>query len=225
MQIPLNDIPVIVGKSSSVLEHIKKENAQDLKFKLDGLYPKDKFKDGLELVPFNRIQAERYIIYWPQADEDKIEELMTLKTKEEQELRKLESITEDKIALGEQQPESDHFFKSQESAAGYFEDRHYRDAKGWFSYEMRNKNKQAKYLYLAYFDTNKNRVLNIDVNGKNVVSRTLEGAFGTKIQQLILEIPQSEFNIEKLTVTIKAKDEKYTAKIIELRLLNQTFNP
>ena len=222
--IPLNDIPVIVGNSSSVLEHIKKENAQSLKFKLDGLYPKEKFKDGLELVPFNSIQAERYIIYWPQADEDKIEELMTQKAKEEQELRKLESITEDKISLGEQQPESDHFFKSPDSYAGYFDEYHFRDSKAWFSYEMRNKNKKAKFLYISYFDLDKNRSLNIEINGKNIISKTLDGTKGSALQHLAIPIPISEYDKEMLLVKIIGKEEQYTAKIVGLRLLNQNIN-
>ena len=224
MPIPLNDIPVIVSKSSSVLEHIKKENNEDLKFKLDGLYPKDKFKEGLELVPFNSIQAERYIIYWPQADEDKIEELMTQKAKEEQELRKLESITEDKISLGEQQPESDHFFKSPDSYAGYFDEYHFRDSKAWFSYEMRNKNKKAKFLYISYFDLDKNRSLNIEINGKNIISKTLDGSKGASLQHLVIPIPPSEYDKETLIVKIIGKEEQYTAKIVGIRLLNQNIN-
>jgi len=222
--IPLNDIPVIVGKSSSVLEHIKKENTQGLKFKLDGVYPKEKFKDGLELVPFNTIQAERYIIYWPQADEDKIEELMTQKAKEEQELRKLESIIEDKISLGEQQPESDHFFKSPDSYAGYFDEYHFRDSKAWFSYEMRNKNKKAKFLYISYFDLDKNRSLNIEINGENIISKTLDGSKGASLQHLVIPIPPSEYDKETLIVKIIGKEEQYTAKIVGIRLLNQNIN-
>lgn len=222
-QIPLNDIPVIVGKSSSVLDHIKKENNQGLKFKLNGLYPKEKFKEGLELVPFNSIQAERYIIYWPQADEDKIEELMTQKAKEEQELRKLENITEDKISLGEQQPESDHFFKSPDSYAGYFDEYHFRDSKAWFSYEMRNKNKKARFLYISYFDLDQNRALNIEVNGKNIISKTLDGTKGATLQHIAIPIPTSEHDKETLLVKINGKEEQYTAKIVQLRLLNQTI--
>jgi hypothetical protein len=43
--------------------------------------------------------------------------------------------------LGEQQPESDHFIESKDSGTGYMEDRHFRDAKGWFSYQMKNNGK------------------------------------------------------------------------------------
>jgi hypothetical protein len=69
----LNDIPTILGSSTTVLDHLKPVNQKDLTFKINGLYPQNKFSNGLELVPFYQVQEERYIIYFPQATQDKIE--------------------------------------------------------------------------------------------------------------------------------------------------------
>ncbi|MFC3158411.1 DUF4986 domain-containing protein [Chryseobacterium arachidis] len=109
-QIPLNDIPTILGSSTTVLNHLKPVNEKDLTFKINGLYPQNKFSTGLELVPFYKVKEERYIIYFPQATQDKIEIIQQKKAQEEEAVRKLDNITTDKIQLGEQQPESDHFF-------------------------------------------------------------------------------------------------------------------
>src|SRR5690606_4057705 len=97
-----------------------------------------------------------------------IENILKQRAKEEAETRKLDMITADKIQLGEQQPESDHIIESKDSGTGYMEDRHFRDAKGWFSYRIKNTGKNASYLYLLYFDANTSRTLNIEINDKKI---------------------------------------------------------
>lgn len=223
-QIPLNDIPVILGNGKEVINHVKQVNDKNLTFSLTGLYPKEKFDKGFQLVPFYKIQEERYILYWPQADQDKIEIIQKMKAKEEAETRKLDLITADKIQLGEQQPESDHYFESKDSNSGYMEDRHFRDAKGWFSYRMKNPGKNAAYLYILYFDANANRTLNIDINGKKVSAKKLEGKAGNSPQYMLLPIPETEKDKEILTVKFYAEEQMTTSKIIEVRLLTKDYN-
>ena len=221
-QIPLNDIPAILGSSTTVLNHLQPVNEKDLKFKISGLYPQNKFSNGLELVPFYQIQEERYIIYFPQATQDKIEMIQKQKAKEEAEIRKQDNITTDKIQLGEQQPESDHFFDSKDSNTGYMEDRHFREAKGWFSYQMKNKEKNAKFLYITYFDANNNRTLNAEINGIKTYSKNFEGKMGGSPQTLLIPIPESEIRKEILNIKFNSGEKSLTPKIIEVRLLNQT---
>ncbi len=220
-QIPLNEIPTILGSSVSVLSHLETINGKDLTFRLKGLYPQNKFSNGLELVPFYKIQEERYIIYFPQANQDKIEIIQKQKAREEEEIRKLDNITTDKIQLGEQQPESDHFIDSKDSNTGYMEDRHFREAKGWFSYQMRNKDKNAKYLYLLYFDANNNRTLNMEINGIKAISKNFDGKLGSSPQSLLIPVPESESRKEVLTVKFNSGEKLLTPKIIEVRLLTQ----
>ncbi|KFE99811.1 acetyl-CoA carboxylase [Chryseobacterium formosense] len=220
-QIPLNEIPTILGSSTSVLSHLEAVNGKDLTFRLKGLYPQNKFSNGLELVPFYKIQEERYIIYFPQANQDKIEMIQKQKAKEEEEIRKLDNITSDKIQLGEQQPESDHFIDSKDSNTGYMEDRHFREAKGWFSYQMRNKDKNAKYLYILYFDANNNRTLNAEINGIKMISKNFDGKSGSSPLSLLIAIPESESRKEILNVKFNTKEKSLTPKIIEVRLLTQ----
>ncbi|KQT22522.1 glycosyl hydrolase [Chryseobacterium sp. Leaf405] len=220
-QIPLNDIPTILG-SSDVIDHLETVNGEDLIFKLNGLYPQNKFAEGLRLIPFYKIHEQRYIIYFPQATQDKIELIQKQKAKEETEIRKLNNITTDKIQLGEQQPESDHFFNSKDSNTGYMEDRHFREAKGWFSYQMKNKEKSAKYLYITYFDANNNRTLNAEINGIKAYSKNFEGKMGSSPQTLLIPIPESEIHKDILNIKFNSGEKSLTPKIIEVRLLNQT---
>ncbi|WP_294299898.1 glycoside hydrolase family 127 protein [uncultured Chryseobacterium sp.] len=222
-QIPLNEIPLIEGNASEVLNHVQPVSGKNLSFSISGLYPSEKFTKGLQLVPFYTIQEERYILYWPQADRNKIEIVQKQRAQEEAETRKLDQITIDKIQLGEQQPESDHFFESKDSNTGYMEDRHFRDAKGWFSYRMKNPGKNAAFLYVMYFDNNAGRILSAEINGKKVVAKKLEGKAGNAPQYMLLPIPDSEKNKEDLTVKFFAEDQAVTSRIIEVRLLTQNY--
>ncbi|MEY8759049.1 beta-L-arabinofuranosidase domain-containing protein [Chryseobacterium tongliaoense] len=222
-QIPLNDIPVIMGNSSAVVSHVKPADGENLTFNLTGLYPENKFSSGFQLVPFYTIHEERYIMYWPQADRNKIETIQKQKAREEEETGKLDKMTADKIQLGEQQPEADHFMDSKDSDTGYMEDRHFRNAKRWFSYQMKNPGKDAEYLYVSYFDDNSGRVLNVEINGQKLISRKLEGKSGNISQYILLPIPDSEKNKAILTVKFFSENQAMTSKIIEVRLLNRKY--
>lgn len=222
-QIPLNNMPVLLGDKASVVGHVSAFADAPLHFKVSGLYPKEQYAAGFTLKPFYEIEGERYIMYWPQADADKVVAMQEQKAKEEAEERRLTNITVDKITLGEQQPEADHFVETNDAYIGYMEDRHFRDARGWFSYKMRNTTKKAKYLYISYFDADRNRTLNVEINGKKVVSQVTDGKNGTSPQFLLLPVPDSEKGKESLTVKFSAATNTITSKIIEVRLLSESY--
>lgn len=222
-QVPLNEMPVVLGEASSILGHVS-AGSSPLNFRLTGLYPQQ-YEKGFNLVPFYQIQGKRYILYWPQADADKVAALQQQKAREEEVARKINAITVDRVALGEQQPEADHFIESKDAYTGYMEDRHYRDARGWFSFEMKDTYKTAKYIYITYFDADRNRQMNIEVNGKSLITKTLEGKSGSAIQQLLLPLPKSEAGKEKFTIKFTAGDNSLTSKIVEVRLVSQEVKP
>lgn len=221
-QIPLNTMPVLLGNENEVLNHVKIVDEKKLAFHADGLYPQQYHK-GFDMVPFYKIQGERYIIYWPQADADKVQKMQEEQAKAEETERQLNAITADKVILGEQQPEADHFIEMKDAYTGYMEDRHYRDARGWFSYQMRNKDKSAKYLYISYFDTDRNRTMDVAVNGKNISTKKLEGKSGTSLQYMLLTIPESERTKEKLIIKFTGTEQSLTPKVIEVRVLTKEY--
>ena len=52
-------------------------------------------------------------------------------------------MTADKVICGEQQPESDHFIRLENSRTEDDEGIHWRDAAGWFSYRMKTTGQQV----------------------------------------------------------------------------------
>jgi uncharacterized protein len=222
-QIPLNTMPVVLGNSADLLNHLKPEGNNPLTFQLGGLYP-EKYASGFTIVPFYKIQAERYIIYWPQADARKVAAMQAKQAETEKCEQLLNAITTDKVSLGQQQPENDHLIQMQDAYTGYMEDHHYRDARGWFSYQLAT-GKKARYLYIAYYDANPNRALNVEVNGQNMTTRTFEGKFGNAMQFILLQLPDDLVTEEKLTIKFSTHPNTLTPKITEVRLLTQQWRP
>lgn len=221
-QIPLKDMPIIVGETEKLISHLTPIENQPLTFKINGLYP-EKYNDGLELIPFYKLHDSRYIIYWPQATQSEVAEIRARIEAEEKERIQLDAITIDKVICGEQQPESDHFIKFEDSKTGFLEDLHWREAKGWFSYQLKNNDKNAKYLYIRYFNRDNSQEFDIQINDQNLLTKNLDGKSGDKILTELIEIPSNLQNISTLELKFKAKPEKTTTKIIDIRLLNNSL--
>lgn len=220
-QIPLQDIPMILGDPKKVIDHLKLVDASKLTFKLSDLYPNKQYENGVELVPFNSIQAERYIIYFPQATQDKVADIQNKRKEEENAQLALDAVTVDKIQLGEQQPESDHFFESKDSNSGYMEDMHYREASGWFSYRMKNTALTSKFLVLRYFDLDANRILKVEINGELFEPKLLAGKSGVQPQTFKIELSKKIKQSNLLKIKFLSEENKNVAKIIDLRLVSK----
>jgi len=218
-QIPLKEMPIIVGRAEQLPSLLQPVPGKALTFRLTSLYP-NKYAAGLELIPFFRLHESRYIIYWPQATKDKVEDLIKEIEKQEQEKIKLDALTVDKVVCGEQQPESDHFIESENSVTGFIEDVHWREARGWFSYQLRNNNKDARFLYIKYFNHAHPRSFDVFVNDEKIESLSLAGGGKEdELQTIVIKLPEGLSAIEKLTVKFAAPSGKVTARIAEVRLI------
>ena len=106
----------------------------------------------------------------------------------------LEAITVDKVVCGEQQPESDHLFASEKSFAGVFEDTRWREAEGWFSYQLKNSNLNGKYLYVSFFNNDRFRNFEIEIDGEKVKTLPLTGGKGMEQESVILPLSEVPVN-------------------------------
>ncbi len=217
-RIPLKDMPILVSEPEKIVEKLIPVAGKPLTFFLTSLYPAEKW-NGMELIPFFRIHDSRYIIYWPQATEDHVIALQTEVENKEAEKLRLDAITIDEILCGLQQPESDHFIQFENSNTGYTDENHWRDADGWFSYQLQNKNKKAAYLYITYFGQGDNRKFDIFINDEKITPINLNREKEEKIVEAVYSIPENTANKEIMTVRFVAQAESRTAKLIEVRLL------
>ncbi len=214
-QIPMKDMPIIVSEADKIISLIKPVFNEPLTFTLSSLYS-DKYPDKMELIPFFRLHDSRYIIYWPQATSEEVKDLQKRIEQEELERIKLDAITIDKVVCGEQQPESDHFIQSENSYTGFEEEVHWRETRGWFSYQMKN-NGKTKFLYLKLLNNNNLSNFDVFINGQK-----LENVNKESKENFVYNYYNIPGNLmqEKLVVKFTAHRNLVSPKIVEVRILS-----
>ena len=214
---PPEATPVMVSEPEAFLEQLSPVPGQPMTFRASaGLDVAD--QDSVDLIPFYRVHDSRYTIYWPQANGDQSEARM----KAERERLALDALTIDAVAPGEQQPESDHFFKGEDTEAGVHLGRHWRHASGWFSYELRDPQRQAKFLRITYFGGDADRSFEILINGQTLAEVTLPEGKGADFYHVDYELPVEwvrEAEEGVLTLKFEAKPGSIAGGIYGVRLL------
>lgn len=217
----LQDIPLFVSNKINYASLIKPVSHKNLTFTATNLiYPAA--KKNLELIPFYKIHNARYIIYWQTVNESGLKAMQEKLAKQEEEKAKLKLLTVDQVFPGEQQPESDHFIEMENSQTGLYKDRHWRTAKGWFSYQLTNAAQQPVSLRLTYYGKDKNRKFKILANDHIIANVSLEGDKGDVFYEVDYVIPTNvSKELSKLLVKFLAEQGSETAGIYGLRLIKK----
>ncbi|GAA4424623.1 glycoside hydrolase family 127 protein [Pontibacter saemangeumensis] len=174
---PIEEAPVLVSADRNLVAGVRPVAGKALTFTVSSLISSDVYKN-VELVPFFQVHDARYMLYWPVASPGELAARKAALREEEQIRMALEAITLDQVAPGEQQPESDHNYKGDKTESGVHRDRHWRHASGWFSYDLRDANQEARKLRITYYGLDKDRSFDILVNGALLKSVTLDGSQG-----------------------------------------------
>lgn len=216
---PLRKMPVIISQPDGVVDQVKPVAGQPLTFTIENLKP-EKYA-GLKLIPFFRLHESRYVIYWQVETAGAYEKMQQELAAEEAAQQQLAANTIDLVFPGEQQPESDHFIESENSQIGVNQGRHWRDAKGWFSYRLKDEKKEAKKLRVMYFGLDNNRHFNILVNDQRIAEVNLDGSKGFEFFSKDYVIPSEVIQQSngKLRVKFEAKDGSVAGGVYEVRLM------
>jgi hypothetical protein len=132
---PLERSPVLVAASTDFLDHIERVSETELRFRASDVIRPEQYRD-LELVPFFRVHHARYVLYWPFSTPEQLDARRETAAREEAAQLRLEALTVDKVAPGEQQPEADHEFAGNGTETGVNFGRHWRHATDWFGYRL-----------------------------------------------------------------------------------------
>ena len=214
-QIPLREIPILTADPAAIPALVQPISSKPLHYYLTGLH-RGKDSLNMELEPFYGIHDSRYILYWPQTTAAKLEELQKKIDQEERENLALTAITVDKVTAGEQQPESDHSFHEENSTSGVTEDTRWREATGWFSYQLKHTN--SSILYVKFLTDTTARTTEILVNG--LLVETLENtANGPGSTTLRVQLPKEALKAPTMEVKIKGTQKSPSHKILEIRTL------
>jgi len=214
---PINEAPLVTGNKESLASEITLTKPGSLTFNAKNVIYQPRYKT-LKLVPFYTLAEKRYVVYFPYSTtKDLPERAKAIKQVEEAKM-KIEQQTVDLVSTGEQQPESDHNFKGEQTDNGTFKERHFRNGKGWFSYTLRNKNLQAAKLSLTYYGKEKNRNFSIWVNGTVIGQVKLMGDKGNGFYIQEYTIPKELLKAE-LEVKFVADAGSAIANVYEVRLV------
>ncbi len=212
---PLQDLPSLVNPAGT-LPVVQPVSGKPFTFRLSStVYPAG--WQQTELVPFYTLHDTRYILYWRTFTPQTLQRSIDSIKKAEEQLRLLKARTIDEVAPGEQQPESDHFIESEQSNTGTFRDRHWRDARKWFSYRLRNDSLQARVLRVTYYGKDAGRHFFIRVNDRRVAEVQLDGTKGDRFIEEDYALP---FPLPaNLTVRFEAADGSVAGGIYGVRLM------
>lgn len=219
---PLQDMPMFVSNTSNDADFIKPVTGQNMTFSArDIVYPA-KYQ-SLKLIPFYKIHDARYVVYWQKVTKEDLAGIQQKLAADEATAASLAAITVDVVNAGEQQPESDHFVESEQSNTGVNQDRHWRNARTWFSYKLKDENKQASGLRITYFGGDKDRRFSILVNNQAIAQVNLDGSKGNTFYTADYSIPESLVKSSNGVLNVKflAADGSITGDIYEVRLLKK----
>ena len=217
---PLEAAPMFVSDSKDFIRRFKPVKGKPLTFTAPGLvHGADGAKT--EFVPFFRLHESRYTMYWQHSTPDGLAQLQAANAAREAERLALDARTIDQVAPGEQQPESDHFFKGEGSEAGINNGRHWRHAAKWFSYELNDPKHEAKALRLSFAKADAGRQFDILVNGRLLSSLTLKRDAEEEIYTMDIPIPDAMRRDAqgKLSVRFVARPGSVAGGLYGLRLL------
>lgn len=161
---PLEAAPFLLGNSREFIQQLKPVAGKPLTFNASGLINGQNLQQ-IELIPFFRLHESRYAIYWPYTAAADLEQARAKTAADEQARIALQEKTIDQVAPGEQQPESDHFYKGEQSETGIYNGRHWRHTRAWFSYDLNDKQQEAKTLQITYAGIDSGRRFAIQLNG------------------------------------------------------------
>ena len=214
------DIPLLVSDKNHVTNYIKPVAEKHLTFTASSIIYPNNFKNT-ELIPFFRLHDARYIIYWQVLNKDELKENQEKSAAQENEQLAKEKNTIDQISPGQQQPESDHFFKGERTSNGVFRDRQYRDARGWFSYQLKDKGKQAKNLQITCYGLDTNREFDVFINDQKLSTVNLDGTKGDRFFEITLPFPNEILKSasEHFTLKFQAKNGSIAGGIYDIRLM------
>lgn len=220
---PLESAPMFVidDKNSKNIDHkFKPVAGQPLTFTAAGLI-QGKDAKTLKLIPFYRLHDARYMLYWPTTNTAQFVTLQASMAKAEATRLALDAQTIDQVAPGEQQPESDHFFKAEGADTGINNGQRWRHATAWFSYELSDRNLQAKTLRLRFSRLDAGRTFDLLINDRLIQTIVLGKDMAQELYTQDYALPSELVNTSggKLIVKFVVHPGSVAGGVYGLRLL------
>lgn len=215
-KMPLDKLPAIVENKKTrehILRHLTPVENTPLEFTLSGLNEEGR---QMLLKPFYLLDECRYMVYWPVYTDKEWEAKHQEIARNEAAAAALEAITADVVTCGEQQPESDHFVKLDNTWSWDDDGRHWREARGSMAYTMKHGGKHP--LVRITFRPEKGKDFKVLINGIEA------GSFGRgegPEAQVAVAVPEEALGKESMEVRLTPDSGEITPHIYEIRVVSQ----
>jgi len=220
---PPEALPIMLGEPQTFLANLERTQQPELAFTVTSNVA---IADPVEasapttLIPFFRLHDARYQVYWPQLNEAGFSEFVADAKAKATAASALQAITVDKVTPGEQQPEVEHDFVGENTRAGVNNGMHWRDASGYFQYQLSNPDRRAKSLRITYFKGDVNRQFTININGEVLAEVALPvGSPASDFYTVDYPLSPSMQQADKLKLKFQAGKDSVAGGIYGVRLI------
>jgi hypothetical protein len=114
--------------------------------------------------------------------------------------------------------------KFENSEAGVYKDRHWRHARGWFSYQLNDPEKAAKTLRVTYNGNDSGRNFDILINNELLATVNLKAEYGDRFVDVDYPIPAqmiAKNRKGKMEVMFRAHQNSMAGGVFMVRLLSE----
>jgi DUF1680 family protein len=226
--LPVDQAPILVEDDiENIANHLVAVEGEPLHFTLN---VKMENPINLKLEPFANIHDARYMIYWLALTNNGYQAYMDSLSVIEKERIALDKRTIDFVATGEQQPETDHLMKQENSNSGNAHNEFYREASrgGYFSYEMTTNSETDLGLVVRYWGAEwGGRKFDIYIDDEKLVSEDNTGRWNqSRFYELEYAIPNSMVKDKtKVRVQFRALPGNTAGAVYYLRIIRQHSKP
>ena len=215
-----HDVPVFLTSNRNINDWIKPVDNQSLTFRTVNIgKPFD-----ITLTPFYKNYNNYYSVYWDYFTNEDWAKREAAYEAEKKRLQDIEERTVDMLRIGEMQPERDHELKGENTYIGEEQNRKSRNAHtlGYFSFSMKVDSTKQNSLLVTYWGGDNNRIHDILVDGKLIVTQELKHEHPNQFFDLEYVLPDSLIK-GKTSVTVKflAHEGKTTGDIYGCRVIRK----
>jgi hypothetical protein len=198
-RLPASPAPVLVCEAAKLLKLVQPVSGEPLTFRTRGIgQPQE-----VTLIPFYKMHRQRYSVYWKLLSESEWKAQAAEIASAEARRMADEARVVDVVRSGESQSETDHRLQGEDTQAGDFDQRKWRHAHGWFSYELKVLPGEPQQLVTTFWGGDVGaREFDVLVDGKVLATQTLNNNQPGEFFDAVFPLPAA-LTQGKQSVTVK----------------------
>ncbi|RXZ70270.1 glycoside hydrolase family 127 protein [Agromyces albus] len=209
---PLADAPILTPADVAVMQ---RDESGSLAFRIPSS------RGTVLLEPFGGLHDARYVVYFPWAEDGAVARRREALEAQDRHALTLDAQTLDAVALGEQQPESDHGFAGTGLETGAVGDLRWRSTRESLEVVLNDFHQLGSTLRISMLRSPRSAEFEIEVNGE-VLAHERIGEVTTEIDtpiEIEIELPPLTDDALHRRVRIGAAPGSWSGRVTSIRLL------